>query len=67
MGPETEIDLFPKVSRERRGTVSREVSRNCSVLGGVVWMKKVLRGGIGHQQEISIVFCFVPLDLHVSR
>ena len=27
MGPKTEKDLFPKVSREKRGTVSREVSR----------------------------------------
>ena len=26
MGPEIEKDLFPKVSREKRGTVSREAS-----------------------------------------
>ena len=35
MGPKTEKDLLPKVSREKRGTVSNEVSR------GTVWMKKV--------------------------
>ena len=27
VGPKTEKDLFPKVAREKRGTVSREVSR----------------------------------------
>ena len=37
VGPKTE----PKVSREKRGTVSNEVSRERSVLGGQVWMKKV--------------------------
>ena len=35
MGPKIEEDLFPKVSREKRGTVSNEVSR------GTVRMKKV--------------------------
>ena len=34
VGPKTEKDLFPKVSREKRGTVSREVSRERSVLEG---------------------------------
>ena len=34
MGPKTEKDLFPKVSREKRGTVSNEVSRERSVLEG---------------------------------
>ena len=34
MGPKTEKDLFPKLSREKLGTVSREVSRECSVLEG---------------------------------
>ena len=34
--PKTEKDLFqfPKVAREKRGTVSREVSREHSVLKG---------------------------------
>ena len=32
--PRTEKDLFPKVSREKRGTVSREVSRKRSILEG---------------------------------
>ena len=36
MGPKTEEDFLPKVSREKRGTVSNEVSRERSV-----WMKKV--------------------------
>ena len=39
VGPKTEKDLFPKVSREKRGTVSREASREGSVLGDS--MKKV--------------------------
>ena len=34
VGPKTEKDLFPKVSRERRGTVSNEVSMERSVLEG---------------------------------
>ena len=34
VGPKTEKDLFPKVSRENRGTVSREVSRERSALEG---------------------------------
>ena len=34
VGPKTEKDLFPKVSREKRGTVSNEVSREGSVLEG---------------------------------
>ena len=34
VGPETENYLFPKVSREKQGTVSREVSRERSVLEG---------------------------------
>ena len=34
MGPETEKDILPKVSREKRGTVSNEVSRERSVLEG---------------------------------
>ena len=34
VGPKTGKDLFPKVSREKQGTVSREVSRECSVLEG---------------------------------
>ena len=34
VGPKTEKDLFPKVSREKRGTVSNEVSRERSVLEG---------------------------------
>ena len=33
-GPETEKDIFPQVSREKRGTVSREVSKERSVLDG---------------------------------
>ena len=32
VGPKTEKDLFPKVSREKRGAVSNEVSRERSVL-----------------------------------
>ena len=32
VGPKTEKDLFPKVSREKRGTVSRKESRERSVL-----------------------------------
>ena len=34
MGPKTDKNLLPKVSREKRGTVSREVSRERSVLEG---------------------------------
>ena len=34
MGPKTETDLLPKVSREKRGAVSNEVSRERSVLEG---------------------------------
>ena len=35
MGPKTEKDFFlPMVSREKRGTVSNEVSRERSVLEG---------------------------------
>ena len=34
VGPKTEKDLFPKVSREKRGTVSSEASRERSVLEG---------------------------------
>ena len=34
VGPKTEKDLLPKVSREKRGTVSKEVSREHSVLKG---------------------------------
>ena len=34
VGLKTEKDLFPKVSREKRGTVSNEVSRERSVLEG---------------------------------
>ena len=41
MGPKTEKGLFPKVSREKLGTVSNEVSRERTVLEGTVWMKKV--------------------------
>ena len=37
VGPKTEKDLFPKVSRENRGTVSSEVSRERKVLAG--WYK----------------------------
>ena len=32
MGPKTEKHLFPKVSREQRRTVIREISRECRVL-----------------------------------
>ena len=32
VGPKTEKDLLPKVSREKRGTVSNEMSRELSVL-----------------------------------
>ena len=32
MGPKTEKDLLPKVSREKRGTINNEVSRQRSVL-----------------------------------
>ena len=32
VGPKTEKDLFPKVSKEKLGTVSREVSRERSAL-----------------------------------
>ena len=32
-GPKTEKDLLPKVSREKRGTVSNEVSRERSISG----------------------------------
>ena len=34
MGPRTENDLRPKVSRQKRGTENREVSRERSVLDG---------------------------------
>ena len=34
MGAKTEKDLSPKVSREKQGTVSNEVSRELSVLEG---------------------------------
>ena len=34
VGPKTEKGLFPKVSREKQGTVSNEVSRDRSVLEG---------------------------------
>ena len=34
MGPKAEKDLFPKVSREKRETVSHEVSSERSVLEG---------------------------------
>ena len=34
MGPKTEKDLLPKVSRQKPGTESREVSRERSVLDG---------------------------------
>ena len=34
MGPKTEKDLLPKVSREKQGTVSREVSIERNVLEG---------------------------------
>ena len=34
VGPKTEKFLFLKVSREKRGTVSRDVSRERSVLEG---------------------------------
>ena len=34
MGPKTEKDLRSKVSRQKRGSESREVSRERSVLGG---------------------------------
>ena len=39
MGPKTEKDLLPKVSRQKREFVSREVLRERSVLDGMV--KKV--------------------------
>ena len=35
MGPKTETDFLPKVSREKRGTVSNEVSRERSVLSSL--------------------------------
>ena len=42
MGPKTEKDAFSKVAREKRGTGSREVSRERSERPrGAVWMKKV--------------------------
>ena len=34
MGPKTEKDLLPKASREKRGTVSNEVSRKLSIPEG---------------------------------
>ena len=34
VSPKTEKDLLPKVSREKRGTVSNEVSRKHNVLEG---------------------------------
>ena len=34
MGPKTERDFLPKVSREKQGTVSNEVSGERSVLEG---------------------------------
>ena len=34
VGPKTEKDLFPKVSRQTRGSVSREVARERGVLEG---------------------------------
>ena len=34
VGPNPEKDLFPKVSREKRGTVSNGASRERSVLEG---------------------------------
>ena len=36
VGPKTEKDLFPKISREKQGTVSREVSRERNVLELVI-------------------------------
>ena len=42
MGPKTEKDLFPEVSREKRRIVSREVSRNRSVWKRIVRMKKII-------------------------
>ena len=40
MGPKTEKDLFPKVSRQKRGTVSRQMSRECSALEGQYGFKR---------------------------
>ena len=34
VGPKTEKDLLPKVSKKKRGTVSNEVSRERSILEG---------------------------------
>ena len=34
VGPKTEKDFLPKVSREKRGTVSNEASRERNVLEG---------------------------------
>ena len=34
VGPKTEKDPFPRVPRQKRGTVCREVSRERSVLDG---------------------------------
>ena len=34
VGPKTEKDFFPKVLREKRGNVSREMSRERSALEG---------------------------------
>ena len=54
MGPKTEKDLFPKVSREKRGTVSNEVSRERSVnKESIKLIRKRLRGNILGKQSIS--------------
>ena len=43
VGPKTEKDLRPKVSRQKRGTESREVSRERSILGGwYEWRRSVI-------------------------
>ena len=41
VGPKTETDLFPKVSREKRGTVSREVLKRAQRPREIVWMQRV--------------------------
>ena len=45
MGPAAEKDLLPKVSREKRGTVSNEVSRELVCLSVVCYLRVYLRDG----------------------
>ena len=46
MGPKTEKDLLPKVSREKRGTVSREVFYNVNAIIIMIIIIIALKGAI---------------------